>query len=83
MTCQKCVESIEKSLLNLKGIEVVDVSLERGTVVVKSNLPHEVIQEKIEISGRRAVFKGYGGRTIKQFYNINNEFLKNQNVFLS
>lgn len=46
MTCGKCVNKIEESLASLNGINYVDISLERGTVVVESNLPHSVIQEK-------------------------------------
>lgn len=61
MTCQKCVNAIQSSLSGLKGVDNVDVSLERGTVVVDTSLPCSLIQEKIESSGRRAVLKGYGG----------------------
>ncbi|XP_043268344.1 copper chaperone for superoxide dismutase isoform X2 [Venturia canescens] len=60
MTCEKCVNAIKSSLSGLEGINNIDISLDRGTVVVDSNLPYSVIQEKIEKSGRRAVLKGYG-----------------------
>ncbi|XP_015111150.1 copper chaperone for superoxide dismutase isoform X2 [Diachasma alloeum] len=64
MTCQNCVKKVEESLGELKGIQDVDVSLERGTVVLQTHLPYSVIQEKIESVGKRAVLKGYGDRTI-------------------
>lgn len=64
MTCQKCVNTVRESLLDLNGIENLDISLERGTVVVETNLPFTLIQEKIEKSGKKAVLKGYGGKQI-------------------
>ncbi|XP_078045225.1 copper chaperone for superoxide dismutase isoform X2 [Augochlora pura] len=60
MTCQKCVEAVEKSLTGVKGIENIDISLEKGNVIIQTNLPSSVIQEKIEQSGRKAILKGYG-----------------------
>ncbi|XP_033331179.1 copper chaperone for superoxide dismutase isoform X2 [Megalopta genalis] len=60
MTCQKCVEAVEKSLADVKGIENIDISLEKGNVIVQTNLPYSIIQEKIEQSGRKAILKGYG-----------------------
>ncbi|KZC13330.1 Copper chaperone for superoxide dismutase, partial [Dufourea novaeangliae] len=60
MTCQKCVEAVRNSLAGVNGIENIDISLENGNVVVQTNLPYSVIQEKIEQSGRKAVLKGYG-----------------------
>lgn len=64
MTCQKCVNAIRESIADLEGIQNIDVSLERGTVVVETNLPYSVVQEKIEKTGRQAVLKGYGGLNI-------------------
>ena len=64
MTCQKCVNAVENSLVGLNGVNNVNVSLERGTVIVDTSLPYSLIQEKIENSGRRAVLKGYGGKEI-------------------
>ncbi|XP_076654601.1 copper chaperone for superoxide dismutase isoform X2 [Halictus rubicundus] len=60
MTCQKCVDAVQNSLASVKGIENIDISLEKGNVVVQTNLPYSVIQEKIEQSGRKAILKGYG-----------------------
>ncbi|XP_011167360.2 copper chaperone for superoxide dismutase isoform X3 [Solenopsis invicta] len=60
MTCEKCVNAISKSIADLKGIQNVDISLERGTVTLETNLPYSVIQERIERTGRQAVLKGFG-----------------------
>ncbi|XP_076277820.1 copper chaperone for superoxide dismutase isoform X2 [Lasioglossum baleicum] len=60
MTCQKCVDAVQNSLASVKGIENIEISLEKGNVVVQTNLPYSIIQEKIEQSGRKAILKGYG-----------------------
>ncbi|XP_015191274.1 PREDICTED: copper chaperone for superoxide dismutase-like isoform X2 [Polistes dominula] len=60
MTCQKCVNAVQESLSDLNDIQNLNISLERGTVVVETNLPFTLIQEKIEKSGKKAVLKGYG-----------------------
>lgn len=64
MTCQKCVNAIRESIADMEGIQNIDISLERGTVVLATNLPYSVIQERIEKTGRQAVLKGYGGSNI-------------------
>lgn len=61
MTCQKCVNKIRESLSNVKGIESVDISLDKETVIVETSLASAEVQQKIESTGRRAVLKGYGG----------------------
>ena len=61
MTCQKCVNKIRESLSNVKGIESVDISLDKETVIVETSLPSAEVQQRIESTGRRAVLKGYGG----------------------
>lgn len=61
MTCEKCVKSISKSIADLEGIQNIDISLERGTVVVETSVPYSVIQERIERTGKQAILKGYGG----------------------
>ncbi|KOC67190.1 Copper chaperone for superoxide dismutase [Habropoda laboriosa] len=63
MTCQKCVDSVRNSLTGINGIESIDISLEKGNVVIETNLPYSIIQEKIEQSGRQAVLKGYGNHS--------------------
>jgi copper chaperone for superoxide dismutase len=64
MTCQKCVNKIRESLSNVKGIESVDISLDKETVIVETYLPSAEVQQKIESTGRRAVLKGYGGKMV-------------------
>lgn len=68
MTCQKCVNIIYKSVADLKGIRNIDISLERGTVIVETDLPYSIIQERIEQTGKQAVLKGYGGLNIFFLY---------------
>ncbi|XP_018344977.1 PREDICTED: protein asteroid-like isoform X3 [Trachymyrmex septentrionalis] len=60
MTCEKCVNAISKSIADIEDIQNVDISLERGTVTLETNLPYSIIQERIERTGRQAVLKGYG-----------------------
>ncbi|XP_075226305.1 copper chaperone for superoxide dismutase [Lycorma delicatula] len=60
MTCESCVNKIKNAVEQLNGVEKVDISLEKGTVVIQSNLPSSLIQNKIESTGRKAVLKGYG-----------------------
>jgi copper chaperone for superoxide dismutase len=55
------VNKIRESLSNVKGIESVDISLDKETVIVETSLPSAEVQQKIESTGRRAVLKGYGG----------------------
>lgn len=62
MTCEKCVDAIKNCLSDNKDIQKVDISLDRGTVLVETKLPYTIIQEKIESSGKRAVLKGFGGK---------------------
>lgn len=63
MTCQKCVDSIRNTLTGVNGIEKIDISLEKGNIIVETDLPYSLIQEKIEETGRQAVLKGYGDGT--------------------
>lgn len=60
MTCDKCVKKISSALEGIDGIEHIDISLDKGTVLVHSNLPSAFIQDKIESTGCKAVLKGYG-----------------------
>ena len=61
MTCDSCVNSIKNALSNLEGVNNYQVLLENNSVIVDTTLPHSVIQETIEKTGRKAVLKGYGG----------------------
>lgn len=64
MTCRKCVDSVRNALIGVNGIKNIDISLEKGSVIVETNLPYSIIQEKIEQTGRKVVLKGYGGNNI-------------------
>jgi hypothetical protein len=57
---EKTVNEVFKSLSDLKGIRSVSI-LNRNTVIVDSNVPSSIIQEKIESIGCAAILKGYGG----------------------
>lgn len=63
MTCQKCVNAIQNALSKVEGVNSYNISLEQGSVIVDTSLPHSKIQETIESTGRKAVLKGYGGET--------------------
>lgn len=54
---------MRNSLAGVEGVEDVEVSLGNGIVIVKTDLPYSVIQEKIEQSGKKAVLRGYGDST--------------------
>ena len=52
MTCSHCVESVKKSLLNLKEVKEVQVNLESGEVlVVGRNLNNKEIEKNIKSLG--------------------------------
>lgn len=68
MTCQKCVDAIKSALSKLDGINDFQISLETGSVIIDTTLPHSTIHETIESTGRKAVLKGYGGRFFKSFH---------------
>lgn len=62
MTCQKCVDAIKDALSKLDDVNDFQISLESGSVIIDTNLPHTTIHEIIESTGRKAVLKGYGGK---------------------
>ena len=47
MTCQGCVNSVEKKLGNIEGVEKYEVSLENGEAVVEYD-PKKIKSEDIE-----------------------------------
>lgn len=71
MTCQKCVNSIQSALSQAEGINDFQISLEKSSVIVDTNLPHTTIHEIIESTGRKAVLKGYGGKKKVNQHEIN------------
>ncbi|KAI5716834.1 hypothetical protein M8J76_013181 [Diaphorina citri] len=60
MTCESCVEKVQKALSGLDGISKLDVDLQSNTVMVDTDLPQSLIKDKIEATGMRAVLRGYG-----------------------
>lgn len=55
------MNEIKNSLSKLDDIKDIKISLEQGSVIVDTYLPHTKIQNAIESTGRKAVLKGYGG----------------------
>lgn len=53
MSCQHCVMAVKKALSSIKGIENVEVSLERGEAIFSMNEEVDlgVIKKKIEETG--------------------------------
>lgn len=76
MTCQKCVDLVRNTLTGIDGIENIDISLENNNVIVETNLPYFIIQEKIEQSGKKAVLKGYGGNIVYSALYFSSIFIK-------
>lgn len=62
MTCQSCVDAVEKALKETEGVQSVSVNLAQEQVVVESTLTSFQIQEILENTGRRAVLKGQGSK---------------------
>lgn len=62
MTCNSCVEAISSKLKSVEGIEKFDIDLEKGIVLVETELPSSYVQQLIEETGRLAVVNGYGSR---------------------
>ncbi|XP_017752406.1 PREDICTED: copper chaperone for superoxide dismutase isoform X2 [Eufriesea mexicana] len=82
MTCQNCVDKVRNTLTGISGIKSIDISLEKGNVIIETNLPYSIIQEKIEESGKKAVLKGYGDNSSavailggNSGYSINNKII--------
>ncbi|XP_069500879.1 copper chaperone for superoxide dismutase isoform X2 [Ambystoma mexicanum] len=61
MTCQSCVQAIERCLQGIKGVQAVQVSLDSESVLVETTLTAEEVQNLLESTGRLAVLKGMGG----------------------
>lgn len=57
MTCQHCVNTVKRALLELEGISHVEVDLQKGEVKVftESDVPFEAMKESIERWGYSVV----------------------------
>ncbi|ODV89976.1 hypothetical protein CANCADRAFT_99011 [Tortispora caseinolytica NRRL Y-17796] len=53
MTCQGCVNAVNRVLTRLDGVDSVDISLDSQSVLVKSSLPQEKITETIQKTGKK------------------------------
>jgi len=51
MTCGGCSGAVERALSKVQGI-TYDVNLEKQTVVVKGDVPYDVVHEKIKKTGK-------------------------------
>ncbi|XP_022091361.1 copper chaperone for superoxide dismutase-like [Acanthaster planci] len=60
MTCQKCVDSIQKTFEGVDGVSSLDINLAQERVIIESILPSSQLLELLESTGRRAVVKGQG-----------------------
>lgn len=61
MTCNSCVEAVEKVLNNEADIKSFEVNLEQESVVIESNRPTLEIQKILENTGRKVAVRGYSG----------------------
>ncbi|KAL7918647.1 heavy-metal-associated domain-containing protein [Trichoderma austrokoningii] len=53
MTCGGCSGAIERVLKKLEGVESYEVSLDKQTAVVVTELPYETVLEKIHKTGKK------------------------------
>ncbi|XP_070806597.1 copper chaperone for superoxide dismutase isoform X1 [Pituophis catenifer annectens] len=60
MTCQNCVEAVQKTLQKTPGLRIVDIQLDSQTVLVETSLGTEEVQNLLETTGCKAVLKGMG-----------------------
>ncbi|KAI9246232.1 putative ATX1-antioxidant protein and metal homeostasis factor [Phascolomyces articulosus] len=52
MACSGCSNAVNRALGRLEGVENIDISLEKQTVVVKTELPREKVLETIKKTGK-------------------------------
>ncbi|GFY74998.1 copper chaperone for superoxide dismutase [Trichonephila inaurata madagascariensis] len=60
LSCKGCASSVEKVLTGIPEVKIIDIDVEKQSVVVESSLPSQRIKEAIESTGKRAVLKGFG-----------------------
>jgi len=60
MTCQSCVDAVNKALEGVDGIEAVSIDLGVERVLVTTTLPSDDVKQRIEDTGRIAVLRGMG-----------------------
>ncbi|ORX61684.1 hypothetical protein DM01DRAFT_1127645 [Hesseltinella vesiculosa] len=52
MSCSGCSNAVQRALSKVEGVEKIDISLEKQTVVVDTNLPRETVLETIKKTGK-------------------------------
>lgn len=60
MTCQKCVDSISRTLAAVSGIERFDINLKDKSVVVEGTASPAATADALQDSGRTAIIRGLG-----------------------
>lgn len=61
MTCDSCVDKVQKALKDVPGVNNVEINLEKQSVVVDTSLPTLDVQKKLESTGKKVVVRGYDG----------------------
>lgn len=73
----QCVDKVQAAL---EDVGLVDVDVDKGSVLVETNLPWIDIQRRIEATGRRAVLSGFGGQSAVSMVDHGNELTKVRGV---
>ncbi|KAI9318993.1 copper chaperone for superoxide dismutase [Dichotomocladium elegans] len=60
MTCQSCVEDIDKVLKQFPGVKRYDINLEEQRVVVEGSVAPSIITRALKGTGRTVVIRGQG-----------------------
>ncbi|XP_035219617.1 copper chaperone for superoxide dismutase-like [Stegodyphus dumicola] len=60
LMCNNCASSVRNALSRLTDVNIVDIDVERQSVIVETSLPSQTVKEAIQSTGKRAVLKGYG-----------------------
>ncbi|GIY62110.1 copper chaperone for superoxide dismutase [Caerostris extrusa] len=65
LSCKSCASSVEKALSEIPDIKIINIDVEKQSVVVETYLPSQAVKETIESTGKRAVLKGFGSNKIE------------------
>ncbi|GIY05280.1 hypothetical protein CDAR_203431 [Caerostris darwini] len=65
LSCKSCASSVEKALSEIPDIKIINIDVEKQSVVVETSLPSQAVKETIESTGKRAVLKGFGSNKIE------------------
>jgi len=60
MTCGSCENAVRESLQHIRGIENVEIDVQKQSVVIMTIQPADTIQKAIETTGMLAVLRGQG-----------------------